>query len=114
MKTQTKNLKKIAKKILSLSVIKKINSLKNEDELDEALKKAIVSQLKLKQHEIDLQISELNKQNKDSFYARVKASRIPAKIKHFQVEYNNEEFYKLQKLFNDIQKEVENARRIVR
>lgn len=105
-----KNLKKIAKKILSKNTLRKINTLEDKEERATMLQYSIISQLKLKQHEINLQIKELEKQKINTTYAKVKASRISGKIRNFQVEYNNQEFYKLEKLFNDIEKEIEDVR----
>jgi len=110
MKNNIKPLKKIAKSILSKNALKKINSLENENEQEEALKFSIISELKLRHHELERQISELEKQKKHVFPAKVKSALFPSKIKHFQVEYSNEEFYKLRNLLDDIKKEIENVR----
>lgn len=110
MQKKTKNLLKTTKKILNPNTIKKIRSIEDESEQLDATKYAIISQLKLKQHEIESLISQAEKQNLNMVYAKVKAARIPAKIRNFQMDYDNNEFYKLQNLFNDIQNEVNNAR----
>jgi hypothetical protein len=112
MKPQTKNLQKIAKKILNKETLKKINSLENEHDLAETLKFSIISELKIRHHNLEMQIKELEKENKHIFYAGIKSARVPAKIKHFAVEFSNEEFYKLSTLLNDIKKEIENARSV--
>lgn len=110
MKPQIRNLQKIAKNFLRPEIIKKIRSLDKEEEIAEALKFSIISELKLQHHEIELKISRLEQQNFNIVYAKIKSARVPAKIKNFQVEYNNEEFYKLSNLLNEIKKEIENVR----
>lgn len=110
MRNQIKTLHKIAKSLLSKNTLKKISSLENEHDQTETLKFSIVSELKIRHHNLEMQIKELEKQNAHVFPAKIKSALVPSKIKHFRVEYSNEEFYKLVNLLNDIKKEIENVR----
>ena len=109
MTSETHKIQKIAKKLLSKETLKKIKSL-DEEEKPHALQYSIISKLKLQHHELEKQIKELESQNKHLFYAKVKSALVPSKIKHFSIDFSNEEFYKLENLLNDIKKEIENVR----
>ena len=64
MKTPTKSLQKIAKSLLKSETLKKINSLDNEEDKILTLRHAIVSELKIRHHNLEMQIKELeNKVN---------------------------------------------------
>jgi hypothetical protein len=108
MKNQlkTKKLLKLAKEVVKKETYKKLKSIEDKIEQHAAVQYALVAALENEQYELNKEIKKLEENLKDVFIAKNKSLLIPSKIKHFQVEYDKDEFYKVRKLLNDIKKEI--------
>ncbi|MFH1290908.1 MAG: hypothetical protein ABIH92_05910 [Nanoarchaeota archaeon] len=109
MNPQVKQLMQIAKETVSKETYKKVRFIEDEKELQEALQYSIISSLEQKHHKLNKEIQRLEKQSKNLLIAKSKSLLVPSKIKHFAVEFNKDEFYKLSRLLNDIEKEMKNG-----
>ena len=102
---EIKRLWKFARKIVKKETYKKIKKLKTE-ELSHTLKYSIISAFKYEYHLLLYEVKNLEKSNKDLFFLKNKLILIPSKIKHFEVDYNEADFYKLSNLIKEIKKEM--------
>ncbi len=108
-KKEIRKLLRFAKKIVKKEHYKKIKKIDDDGELIEVLKHSLVSALKVENYSIEDSIKQLERKNKDLFFIKNKIMLIPSKIKHFQVDFNEKDFYKLVSLVDDIKKEIENV-----
>jgi hypothetical protein len=106
---ELKNLEKLAKKILNKKTYKKIKSVKDKNERKEVLEFAILSNLEIAHLDIEQKIKEMEKQNKDVFFAMAKLHRLYPKIKLFKATFKKEDYKQFLKLHNEIKKELENV-----
>ena len=111
-KKEIKRLLKFANKVMKKETYKKIKKIDNEEDLLEVLKHALVSTFKIENYNMEDSIKQLERKNIDIFFIKNKVILIPSKIKHFQVDFNEKDFYKLVSLFKDIKKEITNVRSV--
>lgn len=100
-KSETRILLKLAKKVVEKQTYKKLKKLPQEEKL-QAIKYSIISALEKKHHELSKKVAK-------NFTAKTKLLALPSKIKHFKVNYDKDEFYKVYKLIRDIEKEIKNV-----
>jgi len=98
---EEKILLKLAKKVVEKQTYKNLKNLA-QDEIIHATKYAIITALE-KKYEI------LSKKAKNNFKAENLLLIVPSKIKHFKVNYDKDEFYKVCKLLSKIEKEIQNV-----
>jgi len=91
------------------TIYRKLKAIGEEQELEETLQNSIISHLKIKHRELEKQISKLVRKDQHALHAKNKTLLVPSKIKHFAIEFDKDEFYKLSRLLNDIEKEVKNG-----
>ena len=106
---ETRKLLKLAKKIAGKNVHKRLKRISDKDELKEATQYTIISSLKEEYQNMEIEIKRLEHQMKDVFFARNKLLRIPSKIRYFQINFDENEFDKLARLFESVRREIENV-----
>lgn len=109
MKSVMKRLLRIAKKVVKREIFKKIKKVEDEEEKIKAMKYSIICALEEEEHRINKKIKRLENDSKDVFFIKNKAILIPSKIKHFKVDFENEDFSKLKKIIKEVNKEIENV-----
>lgn len=106
-KKELKSLFKMAKETLKKDSIKKIKSIPIEEQV-QALKFSLLSHFKSEFHNIKINIKELEDKKNDLFFIKNDFLLVPSKIKHFAVDYNESDFYKLSILLDNIKRELNN------
>ena len=109
MEKEVKNLLKLAKKTVSKKIYGKFKKIGDENELMDTTKYAIISALKEDYQNMEIKIKGLENEMKDVFFAKNKLLLIPYKIKHFQVDFNKNDFNKVTQLFKSVQDEIKNV-----
>jgi len=107
---EIKKLKKIGKKLLDKSRLKKIKKIKNKEDKALALRHSIISYLKSKHLELQIDINDLKKKGKDLFFIDSKNELMIHKIKYFSTSFKEEHLNKVLSLFNDIEEELKNVK----
>ncbi len=110
-KKELRSLMKMAKKIIKKETLKKIKSIPQEEQVH-ALKFSLISYFKNEFHDLNIKIKNLENKKNDLFFIKNDLILVPSKIKHFAVDYNSSDFYKLSILIQNIKKELENVIRI--
>lgn len=109
-KNNLSELKRISKGAMSRESYKKINSLKSKDEKEQALKYSIISYLEKEYHQIKNELSLID--SEESKLISLRLNTFPSKLKHFKIDYKEEDFYKLKDILNKIKREMKNAKPI--
>jgi hypothetical protein len=99
-----------SKRILPREIYKKIKSIRDKKEQIEISKTAIRQELQHIILKVERDLREVKTHTRDTSVVESKATLLPSKIKHFLVDFNKDDFYKLSRLLNDIKKEIKNAR----
>jgi hypothetical protein len=105
-KRKIRQLLKLAKKIVKKGTYSKLKSIQDESEQLSAVQYTLISTLEEEHYLLEKEIKNFEKNLKDVFIAKNKSLLVPSKIKHFKVEFNKDEFYKVHKLLNDIKREI--------
>jgi|WetSurMetagenome_2_1015567.scaffolds.fasta_scaffold572501_2 hypothetical protein len=106
-KRKIRQLLRLAKKVVKKETYKKLKSVEDEPEQLSAIQYAMIAALEKEHYTLDKEIKNLEKDLKDVFTAKNKSILVPSKIKHFEVAFNKDEFYKVYRLLNDIKKEIQ-------
>ncbi|MEM4330809.1 MAG: hypothetical protein QW273_02265 [Candidatus Pacearchaeota archaeon] len=108
-KKEVKELKKIARKALTLKEIFKILRIKNKKEREEMLRYIILTKIELKYHDVLLKF-ERNKENiRDYKEVQHNLSNLKHKIDYFKIEPKEEDFYKILFLIKKIEMEIKDG-----
>ena len=109
MKKELNGLLKLSKKIVKKETYKKLKKIRDKNEAILAVRYTLISSLEQEYHAILEKINVLENESKDVFFIKNKSIIIPSKIKHFKVNFHEEEFYKLLSLLKNIKKEIRNV-----
>lgn len=109
MDKKLKELMKIAKSFLPKEKFLKLKKIEEVSERLEAVQYSLARALEQKYREIEVTVSNLPKGTSSDLIINTKLLMIPPKIKNFEVEYDKGEFYKVLKLFSDIEEEVKHV-----
>jgi hypothetical protein len=110
MKREVRKLMKLAKKIVGGETYKKLFSIKKESELEPAVKYILVETLEKDAHNLGKKIRYMKQYGKDVFFAENKYLLLDSKIKHFEASFDEKDYFKIEKIVNDIKKEVANVK----
>lgn len=112
MEKEVKRILSFGKKILKKEIYKRIKKVKDEKELNALAKYSILNFFERELYEIEKEIDRMENEERDSFFIENGAILIPGKIKLFQAEFKEEDFYKLLELINKTKEEIKNAQSI--
>ena len=96
----------MAKKAIDKQVYKKLSDIKEESEMKNAAKHILISALEKEEYLLKKKIQYMKNYGKDVFFIENKHILLDSKIKHFKATFNKEDFVKVQKIINDIKKEI--------
>lgn len=105
MEWEYRHLKKISKNVVPFNVRRKIKKVSNKKERLDLYKYSVKSFLEFELKEIEKFLIE-NKGEEDLFHISAKANLLKLKIKYYYITYHKDDFYVVQKLLNDIKREV--------
>jgi ribosomal protein S20 len=108
MVQRLKTLTNSAKKIISKETRRKIKKIKDKNEKIELYNHAIKSALEMKIHTLETIIKDLDKKEVDMFHLFTKTNLLKTKIKYYYTTYHKEDFEKIMKLLNEIEKDIDN------
>lgn len=104
MKKEYKRIRKLSKKIISKDQYKKIKKISCYTERTEGLKYLVVSKLKLKLLELELESREIDK--KEALLIDSKLILLHSKIKIFESTHHKRDYKILQKIIQEIECEI--------
>ncbi len=104
MKKEYKRIRAISKKIISRDQYKKIKKIKDYTERTQGLKYLVASKLKLKLLELELNSREIDK--KEALLIESKLILLQSKIKIFESTHSKRDYKILQKIIQEIEKEI--------
>jgi len=108
MKKEVRVLFRMARGVVKKDTLKKLKGILDGAEQEAAVKYALITALERKIKKVSMELNEIGT-TKDNFIAENKALLIPSKIKHFEVNYSKEEFYKIVSLFKEVRREMANV-----
>lgn len=106
MKKDVNNLLKLSKRIVSKNIYENLKKITDEEELKNAVQYSVNSALMSEYYTLKTEIEKLEEKKIDVFFAKNKIFLIPSKIKHFQVDFDEDEFNKLAESFGYIRSEI--------
>lgn len=105
---ELKRMKKFSSSFIDKNKNKKISKIKDKKERLEILKHTLVSELKLRQLNLDLKLKRL-KDKKIRQILTVKSSIINSKILLLRADFNEKDFKKINSLLNKLEEEISNV-----
>jgi adenine-specific DNA methylase len=106
---KSRELKRLAKKIIEKDKYKKIKKIKDKKEQIEILIYVIYSYLEKKYLELESKIRKFKDTEKDVFFAESRLTLIPYKINIFKLMPSEKDFNKIYECFNIVEEELENV-----
>ncbi len=103
-----KRLKKISSSFIDKKKHKKINKIKDKNERLDVLQNSLISELKLKQLNLDLKIKKI-KEKKIKRLLSSKSHIIHSKILLLRTGFNEKDFKKIDSLLNKLEEEISNV-----
>lgn len=104
MKKEYKRIKGLSKKIIPKHQYKKIKKIPDYTERTEGLKYLVASKLKLKLLDLELKSRDIDK--KEALLVESKLTLLKSKIKIFESTHNKRDYEVLQKIIQEIEKEI--------
>lgn len=108
-KKEVNQLMKIAKKILSKSLYKKIKNVEDFSERKEVLKYSIKVNLEMKYEDLKHRVILLENQGKNIFFIIIKMRIFKSKINLFNATFKYEDFLNAIRFLNEVEKEIKNV-----
>jgi hypothetical protein len=103
-----KILEELSKKHIDKGRHKKIIKLKDLEEKKIVLQNSLISALRLKHLDLELELKKL-KDKKKKHLILLKSNLIPSKLNLLQTDFNEKDFKKIELLINKVEKEVKNV-----
>ncbi len=105
---ELKRMKKFSSSFIDEDKHKKINRIRDKKERLEILKNTLISELKLRQLNLDLKFKKL-KDKKMKHLLTVKSNIIHSKILLLRTDFNEKDFKKINSLLNKLEEEILNV-----
>ncbi len=105
------DLDRMAHKVVAKEILKKINSIDDDKEKEEALKHSIILAMKNKYHHLSVELINLKDKEHHLTISRM-LHLIPSKIDYFKINFEYKEFKKIYGQLLSIKKEIENVQSI--
>lgn len=103
-----KDLEDLSKKFIHKDKYRKISKIKEKEERLTLLKHSLVSELRLKHLDFELELKKL-KDKKKRHLIGLKSNLITPKINLLQVDFNEKDFKKINSLLDKLKEEISNA-----
>jgi len=105
---ELKRMKKFSSSFIDKNKHKKIGKIKDKKERLEILKHTLISELKLRQLNLDLKLKKL-KDKKMKHLLTAKSNIIHSKLLLLRADFNEKDFKKINSLLNKLEEEVLNV-----
>jgi len=103
-----KRLKRISKSFINKKKNKKIDRIKDKEERLVVLQNSLISELRLKNLDIELKLKKLEDKKKKHIFS-LKSDIINSKISLLRADFNEKDFKKINSLLDRLEEEITNV-----